>query len=104
MGAPGEVTAVDGDWSDWRTLRELGKLTPAVLAEILDGGQAFRWKRTPDDTWLGVWGESVARLRLASGGTVEWSAPRAIFGRVEATLPEYLGGETDFAASTDALP
>lgn len=105
MGATGEVTRVVAvDWSDWRKIRELGPLTPAVLAETLDGGQAFRWHREEGDAWLGAWGDSVARLQLGDGGIVEWSAPVAIVRRVETTLPEYLGLETDFAMATDALP
>jgi N-glycosylase/DNA lyase len=76
----------------------------AVLTETVDGGQAFRWNRQPDGTWLGIWSEYVVRLRLAAGGSVEWCAPTA---RANATLPalaRYLALDRDFVALADSLP
>ena len=48
MGKAGEVTA----WSEWRPLAGAPALGADVLAETLDGGQAFRWNRQADGTWL----------------------------------------------------
>jgi N-glycosylase/DNA lyase len=34
-------------WSEWEPLPALGAISAPVLAETLDGGQAFRWHREP---------------------------------------------------------
>lgn len=89
-------------WSDWRALAPGLELEPPVLAEILDGGQAFRWSHT-DGVWTGTWSEHVAQLRLQEG-RLEWRAPA---GRVESTAPALaglLGVDHDWRACTDSLP
>ncbi len=91
-------------WSAWQPLVGAPTFSEAVLAETLDGGQAFRWQRQPDATWLGAWSESVARLRLAPDGHVAWSAPLPLAPQVATELPRYLGLDRDFAALTDSLP
>jgi len=90
------------NWSVQKPLPPVA--APAVLAELLDGGQSFRWNRQPDGAWLGVWGECVARLVPADDGSLSWSAPDAIADHVERELPVYLGPESDLAAQTDTLP
>ncbi len=93
-----------GDWSKWQQLREIGPLTPAVLAETFDGGQAFRWNRLTNGEWLGVWADNVVQLRLNARSEFEWSAPAAISRRVEPALHDYLALSVDFVAVADALP
>ncbi len=106
-------------WSDWQRLT--GWIPSAtVLAETLDGGQAFRWNRSvvggvpslsakalataePRDVWTGQWSDCVAQLRL-DGTALEWRAPAAISKRVSTALPTYLGGDTDWSALADSLP
>ncbi len=129
-------------WSDWQPLALSpsnglllpGPLAPAVLAEVLDGGQAFRWHRVVDaalppalrpvrhsfsdggslgesepvpDTamvWQGVWSGCVTRLTPGADGGVQWSAPRALAGAAAAELPRYLAASVDFAQLADSLP
>lgn len=91
-------------WSDWRPLAGQPPLTAPVLAEILDGGQAFRWSREPENIWLGIWSDCAARLRLQADGRLLWSAPVKLVVRAEKMLPGYLGGGHDFYALTDTLP
>jgi N-glycosylase/DNA lyase len=91
-------------WSDWQTLSVLPALEGTVLAEILDGGQAFRWHRASDGNWLGIWADNVARVRLAPDGRIEWSAPAPLVAQVAAALPEYFAADCDFAALADTLP
>lgn len=92
------------DWTAWRPVDRAPAIAPAVLAEILDGGQSFRWHRQPGGEWLGGWGGCVVRLRVAPSGRLEWSAPRALAAPAEAALPGYLGLDRDQAALADALP
>ncbi|MBX3736529.1 MAG: DNA-binding protein [Candidatus Didemnitutus sp.] len=89
-------------WSNWQPFAGWTP-TAAVLAETLDGGQAFRWRADADGTWTGFWSDCVAQLRLAHGA-LEWRAPFAIEARVATELPHYLGHEHDWTALTDALP
>ncbi|HUG11739.1 MAG TPA: DNA glycosylase, partial [Opitutaceae bacterium] len=89
-------------WSRWTALN--WSPTGEVLAEILDGGPAFRWTRSDDGTWTGVWANNVARLRLGARGRVEWSSPTAISKRVAASLPHYLALDRDWDALAATLP
>ena len=100
------VAPTDGgdEWSEWRPIPDTAALSADVLAEILDGGQAFRWHRRPDGVFLGVWSGHVARVRLAADGHPEWSAPAALVVRVADALPEYFGTKQSLAALMDSLP
>ena len=88
-------------WTDWELLALSPHPNPAVLAETIDGGQAFRWQRTPGDMWLGCWDRHVARLRLDVRGEVQWSAAGADTGRA---LRVYLDADRDARALADTLP
>ncbi len=91
-------------WSDWQPLSLPEPLAPAVLAEVLDGGQAFRWTRTPDGIWQGAWSDCVARLRPAEPGGLLWSAPQGLADAVAQELPQYFAATVNFAQLTDGLP
>lgn len=91
------------DWSPWRPVKPAVHITPAVLAETLDGGQAFRWHGDDAGIWTGVWSDCVAQLRLRHD-RLEWRAPSPLARRVATALPRYLGLDTDWAALADALP
>jgi N-glycosylase/DNA lyase len=92
------------DWSDWKPLVPGIRWSPPVLAELLDGGQAFRWHVDPHGIWTGAWGRHVVRLRFQAKGALEWSAPATLASNTEAALTHYLGFDFDFAAALDALP
>lgn len=126
MGEAGVVnSAVAWSWSPWQPLAGVPRLTPAVLAEILDGGQAFRWYRVtptaPGPTspasrgpsaasggaavdWIGTWGRNAVRLRINETGELEWSGPASRRAETERALRTYFGAAVDFGAVTDALP
>lgn len=100
MGKAGEVSG----WSEWTPLAGLPAFSADVLAETLDGGQAFRWNRQPDDTWLGVWGNNIAGLRLNPHERIEWRAPLTNVRGTDAALAGYFAVGRDFATLTDTLP
>ena len=91
-------------WSEWKPLLLSTSSDAAVLSEILDGGQAFRWSRTAEGHWQGVWSDCVARLKLSDSGELLWSAPQAIHDAVGVALAEYFAVSTDFRALADRLP
>jgi N-glycosylase/DNA lyase len=98
-----------GDWGEPATRPADGSTPPtlraaAVLAEVLDGGQAFRWVHTQDGLWQGVWSDCVARLKPVDGGGLAWSAPQSLAGVVAQKLPAYLGSEVNFTRLADGLP
>ena len=97
------IAPADSAWSAWTPLPGAPRLTSATLAELVDGGQAFRWQREPDDVWLGIWADNIARLRINPAGDLEWSAPSALAPRVQSALPVYLFGH-DAAAAINVLP
>ncbi|MEI6862486.1 MAG: DNA glycosylase, partial [Verrucomicrobiota bacterium] len=95
-------------WTPFSPVPGVPPLTPTVLAETLDGGQAFRWHRetTPSEltVWLGVWAGHLTRLRLAPEGSLEFSAPASLAPHVASALPRYLATDRDWSALTDSLP
>ncbi len=90
-------------WSDWKPVPGAPVLNPATFAELIDGGQAFRWQLQPDGTWLGIWSICIVRLQLSPTGILHWSAPTPLATRVSTELPAYLFGH-DTRAALDALP
>lgn len=91
-------------WSGWQPLALPEPLSPAVLAEIVDGGQTFRWSRAPDGAWQGAWSDSVVRLKPSESGGLLWSSPENLAGVVASQLPPYLAASVDFARLADDLP
>lgn len=90
-------------WTPPNPLPGAPRLSAATLAELLDGGQSFRWHASPDGTWTGAWAGNLARLQLTAEGTLVWSAPGPLAGRVREALPAYLFGH-DAGAALDTLP
>jgi len=93
-------------WSAWRPLALRSPPTGDVLAEMLDGGQAFRWQRRPGGEWQGVWSGHLARLRPGPGSDSdwEWSAPVEAAGQTGPALAHYLDADRDPGELADALP
>ncbi len=94
-------------WHPWRPVPPLPHavaFTPAVLAELLDGGQAFRWNAQPDGSLEGQWSTHHVRVRLAHSapGTLEFTSPATADPAASAiALHAYLSGP---ASDPDALP
>lgn len=94
-------------WHPWAPLAALPgarPFSPRVLAELLDGGQAFRWHAMPEGAFAGGWGPRHARLRIAADGRggLEFSAPpHSDPSATAAALHAYLSGPP---ADVDALP
>ena len=98
-------------WHPWQPLPPLPRpppRDPAVFAEWIDGGQAFRWHRVPDQptpTFEGGWSTHHVRLRLAPAASLEFSTPAHLAPAARATtaaaLHTYLAGPP---ADLDALP
>ncbi len=89
-------------WSIWQPLDIDWAPSPEVLAENLDGGQAFRW-HSDNGVWTGLWSENVAQLCLRDGAH-QWRAPPSMHARVARELPRYLGADLDWPALVDSLP
>jgi len=79
-------------------------VTGEVLAEILDGGQAFRWHRGSDGVWTGVWAGHAVRLKLAAANRVHWSAPTPAAPSTLPALEHYFDVRREARELADALP
>lgn len=91
-------------WTAWQPAPDIPLLAPHVLAETLDGGQAFRWQQQPDGIWLGQWDRHVMRLTLDDHDRLLYSTHSAgQSGGLEALL-HYLGAPVDPRDLTDLLP
>lgn len=89
-------------WTPWRPLHLHTDISAEILAEQLDGGQAFRWAAQSDGSWTGVLGQTLARLRAGRQG-LEWSAPTHDTAAAE-RLREYLDADGKQARLAEALP
>ncbi len=116
MSGPAEA-----GWSAWTQLALKGPpLSAGVLAETLDGGQAFRW-RCDDGIWSGIFGGSVVRLRLdplngdaapsprsavsATGASrLQWSAPVFLAPSTGPAFAHYFDATRDPSELADSLP
>ena len=96
-------TAAALPFTPWRPLPG-APITPAVLAETLDGGQAFRWHRESDGIWLGIFDRHVVRLSLSPTGELLWSAPKSLAAATPTALARYLDLNRDPRALADTLP
>lgn len=92
-------------WSEWKPLiSSLPPLSQGTFVELLDGGQAFRWIRQSDHSFIGQWDNVVVTVRLGTDGQLQWRTPLGGKVKTEAALRAYLGDSTDFAGIIDALP
>ena len=92
---------IPANWTPWQPLALCQAPTAAVLAETIDGGQAFRWQIEPDGAYLGQWEDHVARVRLTAQAQLQYSAVDADTGT---ELIRYLDGNGDPRALADTLP
>lgn len=95
--------ATEAPFGGWRSPDIRWKPTQESLAETLDGGQSFRWRRG-NGFFEGRWGAHVARLRATPAG-IEYAVPRGTRGAAtKRALRHYLADDIDFATLTDNLP
>ncbi len=91
-------------FTTWQAWPEAPDISENMLAEILDGGQAFRWRKT-EDYFEGRWSQHVVRLRPGKDSPVEYAFPDGVNLKAEQkALSEYFALDVDFLALTDALP
>lgn len=74
-----------------------------MLAEILDGGQSFRWRCDETGVWTGIWAENIAQVTLDDRGKLLGRMPPDSPAGLD-PLRRYLRFDTDFAALADQLP
>ncbi len=84
----------------WRSFSPSVQLDARVLAELLDGGQSFRWDLQADGVWEGVFGRNRVQVRLCDSGELEYRVLTGDAAGVEA----YFGHSVDWCALRDALP
>lgn len=89
------------NWTPWRRMALRAPMGDRVLAEVLDGGQSFRWRRE-EGGWVGVFGRHVARIRSHPKG-VEWCQPAGLPDS-EKSLARYLDAEGEQAGLAERLP
>lgn len=103
MSVPAGLPSTAPGWSRWSVL-ETGPIAADVLRETLDGGQAFRWTRLGDTTWLGLFGRTVVRLGLAADQRVYWSAPARQAAASGPVLDRYFDVGRDARELAQRLP
>lgn len=80
------------------------RFSPACLAELLDGGQAFRWNQQADGSWLGQWADCVCRIVRGEDGRIRWSVPAGSKKAVAKKFEKYFGLDQNWADLRDQLP
>jgi N-glycosylase/DNA lyase len=79
-------------------------ITPAVLAEILDGGQSFRWHVQADGTWTGSFDSCVVQLSLRPTGELVWRTPNSAISETEQALVRYFDVNQNPRTLAESLP
>ncbi|HEY9154352.1 MAG TPA: DNA glycosylase [Opitutaceae bacterium] len=90
-------------WTDWREVRGFPKITAATLAELVDGGQAFRWNRQAGEIWRGVWSSHVVEIS-AVDDRLCWRAPAKTASSDEHGLHHYFDATGHQERLVDQLP
>ncbi len=90
-------------WTNWREVRGFPRITEATLAELLDGGQAFRWNRRDESAWRGVWASHVAELQVMDDRLC-WRSPQKSAVADERALHNYLDATGHQERFADELP
>lgn len=93
-------------WSGWLPLPLDPPLRdPAIIAELLDGGQSFRWWRltAPAETWLGIWNSRIVQLEFSTDET-RWRTLSNPAKTAERDLQRYFGSGAGEANPIDSLP
>ncbi|GAB5562060.1 MAG: DNA-3-methyladenine glycosylase [Synoicihabitans sp.] len=89
----------------WRPLVTTIRFNATSFAELLDGGQAFRWQRHSSGVFRGYWDDRIAELALDESVGVKWRAVSSPDQAFETDLRHYLNlPRTEPAAPTDELP
>lgn len=91
-------------WGDWQDLPKFGQVSDAVLQEILDGGQSFRWKLVDPEKflWQGVIGNIVLQVQNQTGNSPRY---RTLKGETyHKPIYTYFGSETDWQKIINDLP
>ncbi len=89
-------------WGAWQTL-PTAPLSPSLVAEILDGGQAFRWTQH-EGLWTGTWASYVCQLRSLTNGALQWRCPGGKESEHRDALLHYWGDDADLQKRLECLP
>jgi N-glycosylase/DNA lyase len=90
-------------WSEWREVRGFPRITAATLAELVDGGQAFRWNRQTPEIWRGLWSSHVVELSVVDERLC-WRGPVKSASRDEHALHAYFDATGHQERLVDQLP
>jgi len=90
----------------WLNLDTAWRCSPEVLAETLDGGQAFRWHPQNTAAWRGHWSNYIVDLKVSPDGGLHWRnlGPQSD-EEVAASLRSYLAiGDNRMETAIEHLP
>lgn len=89
----------------WTPFPETFAPDDRTLAEILDGGQAFRWRASGAPVrWTGAWADLVVEVERSADGRLRWRALNRSAADAAPHVARYFALATPWAALTDALP
>ncbi len=89
-------------FTPWSRLRGKSCFTDRSLAETLEGGQAFRWRRNKSGLWTGIWNRNFVEIRL-EGEKLLWRCPQTL--SVDSKeVRKYLVLDSSYEDMIDALP
>lgn len=86
--------------ASWQALQL--NLSSKTLAELIDGGQAFRWNSTAPNIWKGVWSHHVIEIQIQESGSIDWRSLTP--GTRHEDIINYLGPDDNWAERFDQLP
>ena len=75
---------------EWQPLESDIRFTSESIAELLDGGQAFRWHCQPDEIWRGSWANHIVELSFSQETGLQWRSLSPQSSTDETDIRNYL--------------
>jgi N-glycosylase/DNA lyase len=91
------------NWSDWQYYQDWHPDLDSFI-ETLDGGQAFCWEATDEQTYEGVVAHIPYRVRWQKPNKISWSTHPLLFDEADALFGRYIGKEDTYRRYYDTLP
>ncbi|MBT5900845.1 MAG: DNA-binding protein [Opitutaceae bacterium] len=74
----------------WQPLQSDVRFTAESIAELLDGGQAFRWHRRANGVWRGMWSHHVVEVAWGKSSRLQWRPLTPVGNTTESDVRNYL--------------
>jgi len=91
------------NWSDWQQYNDWHPDLDS-FKETLDGGQAFCWEATDENTYQGIVANIPYCVRWEKPNKISWATHSSLFDEADALFGKYIGTENTYQRYYNVLP